>query len=120
MCSSEGENINLNIGNFAGKIGNYQRSHADAKELWIFFDAVDSGLSVDNVVDLKETLFRLILENSGATEVYIIVSANEYELARGEACFDVLRCKYTQFKTYEAYRKFILKTREVKDARVYK
>lgn len=120
MQSSEGENITLNIGNFAGKVGAFQRRHSDAEELWVFLDAVDSGLSVDNVVELKDVLFRLILENRGNTEVYIIVSANEYELARGEACFDVLRCKYTKFSSYERYRNFILKTREVKDARVYK
>lgn len=120
MQSSEGENIALNIGNFASKIGDFQRRHADAKELWLFFDAVDSGLSVDNVVELKDVLFRLILENRGSTEVYIVVSANEYELVRGEACFDVLRCKYTKFSSYERYRNFILKTREIKDSRIYK
>ena len=120
MQASEGENITLNIGNFAQRIGDYQRRHADAEELWLFFDAVDSGLSVDNIVDLKEILFSLILQHRGKTDVYIVASANEYELARGEACFDVLRCKYTEFKTYDAYRKFILKTREAKDKRKYK
>lgn len=120
MVSSEGENIAMNIGNFAAKIGSFQRKHAGAKEIWIFFDAVDSGLSVDNIVDLKNDLFGIIMELRGNTEVYIIVSANEYELARGEACFDVLRCKYVELKTYEAYRKFILKTREVKDKRKYR
>lgn len=119
MQSSEGENINLNIGNFAGRLGHFQMKHAKAEELWIFLDAVDSGLSVDNVVELK-SLFQLILENRGATEIYIVVSANEYELARGEACYDVLRCKYTKFSSYERYRNFILKTREAKDARDYR
>ena len=118
MCSSEGENISLNLGRFAGKLGDFQRSHAGAEELWIFLDAVDSGLSVDNIVDLKG-LFELILENKGQTEIYIVISANEYELARGEACFDVLRCKYRKFASYEAYRNFILKTREIKNARKY-
>lgn len=119
MQSSEGENITLNVGNFAGKIRHFQMKHSNAQELWIFLDAVDSGLSIDNVVELKG-LFQLILENRGSTEVYIVVSANEYELARGEACYDVLRCKYTKFSSYERYRSFILKTREIKNARVYK
>ena len=118
--SSEGENITLNIGNFAAKIGAFQRQHAGVSELWLLFDAVDSGLSVDNIVELKEDLFSLILQHRGDTEIYIIISANEYELARGEACFDVLRGKYITFKTYEAYRNFILKTREAKNKRVCK
>lgn len=118
MQSSEGENIYLNIGNFAGKLRHFQEKHLGAEELWIFLDAVDSGLSVDNIVELKD-FFRLILDNRGNTEIYIIVSANEYELARGEACYDVLRCKYTKFSSYERYRGFILKTREIKNARVY-
>ena len=52
-------------------------------------DAVDSGLSVDNIVDVKEQLFKTILEYNYGNEIYIVISANEYEMARGEQCFDV-------------------------------
>ena len=88
--------------------------------MWIFFDAIDSGLSVDNVVDVKECLFKTIFDDNPNTDVYIIVSANEYELARDESCFDVYNGKYIKFKDYEDYRNFILKTRKIKDKRVYK
>ena len=120
MCSSEGENINMNIGQFAGKLASFQRYQVkpDAKELWIFLDAVDSGLSVDNIIELK-SFFDLIIEKTPNMDVFIIVAANEYELARGEACFDVLRGKYVKFSSYERYRNFILKTREEKNKRVY-
>lgn len=118
MQSSEGENISMNLGRFASQIGTFQRAHKDAKELWIFLDAIDSGFSVDNIIEMKD-LFNLIMENSNGAEIYIIASANEYELARGENCYDVLRCKYVKFKTYERYRNFILKTREEKDKRIY-
>lgn len=119
MCSSEGENIVLNLGKLAGKMGAFQRANAGAKEIWILLDAVDSGLSVDNVVDLKD-LFSLILECRRETDVYIVVSANAYEMARGEKCFDVLRGRYTKIASYERYRNFILKTREMKNKRKYK
>ena len=88
-----------------------------SKERWILFDAVDSGLSVDNIVDLKEGLFRTILENEKEKDVYIIVSANEYEMANNESCFDVYHGEYVTFKDYDAYRDFILKSREWKESR---
>lgn len=122
MCASEGENIHMNLTNFAKTIAHCAHSNKDANEIWIFMDAVDSGLSVDNIVDLKD-FCRAVLEREAIPdkrEIYIIISANEYEMARGEACFDVLRGKYRKFGSYEAYRNFILKTREHKNKRIYK
>lgn len=118
VCSSEGENIIMNIGKVAASIGSTIRENRDSKELWILLDAIDSGLSVDNVIEIKN-LFNLIIEDAGKnnTNVYIVISANEYELARGEQCFDVYNGKYITFEDYEAYRKFIIKSRKTKDKR---
>ena len=115
VMSSEGENIVLNLNEFARKIGNFVRKNEKAPEIWILFDAIDSGLSIDAVIDIKEYLFKTIFDNAHNSEVYIIVSANGYEFARGEQCFDVLNGRYRKFSSYESYRKFILKTREEKD-----
>lgn len=119
MCSSEGENIVMNMGRIAGKIGNFIKKNPDNKELWILLDAIDSGLSIDNIVDIKELLFKTILEDkrNAEREIYIIVSANEYEIARGEQCLDVYNMKYVKFKDYEEYRKLILDSREWKNNR---
>ena len=121
FVSSEGENIVMNLGKTAAEIGRMAKLYAnsDEKELWILLDAIDSGLSVDNVVDIKEYLFKTILEDDRCKDkdVYIIVSANEYEMARGEECIDVQNMKYRRFKTYEAYRKYILKSKELKTLR---
>ena len=144
MASSEGENIVMNVGQLARILRHFietgevekqsERLHrafaravwgdkaepVESKERWLLLDAIDSGLSVDNVVDIKEQLFKTILEFNGDKEVYIIVSANEYEMVRGEKCFDVYGGKYVKLKTYEAYRKFILKTRDIKNQRYAK
>lgn len=88
ICSSEGENIHMNIGKFAQKMGVFVRKHQSEKEIFFLMDAIDSGLSIDNVIDTKKILFNHVIKdckNKGIT-VYIIVSANEYELARGEQC----------------------------------
>ena len=142
-CSSEGENIMLNITKLAVKIGEFVRTgiyqgevsalaksfqkslgvegespEIQSNERWILFDAVDSGLSVDNIVELKEDLFRIILEHSFGKEIYIVISANEYEMAHGEQCLDVHNGKYITFKNYEEYRNMILESRKWKEERI--
>lgn len=145
--SSEGENIVMNIGNLAARLNKFVRTGDSSNndrydkffkvmeklinkdsdkdkeeketpnERWILLDAIDSGFSVDNIVDLKEDLFKTILEYNFGNEIYIIVSANEYELCRGEQCFDVYNGKYITFKDYEDYREFILRSRGWKEKR---
>jgi ABC-type dipeptide/oligopeptide/nickel transport system ATPase component len=119
MLSSEGENILTNLGEIAQQIGGTVRANqTNNNPLFVILDAVDSGFSVDNIIDLKEYLFNTILEdNQGKREVYIICAANEYELCNGENCFDVQNAKYIKFKNYEEYRKFILKSKEIKNKR---
>lgn len=131
MNSSEGENISLNVGMFATKLRKFietgktksrlpilceNNNENESNERWVLFDAIDSGLSIDNIEEIKD-LFNLIIEDGAEKDVYIIVSANEYELARGEQCFDVYNGKYVTFSDYEDYRKFILKSREKKNQR---
>ena len=145
--SSEGENIVMNMGKLAERLGTFIRTGEDSKginanrlakallksagkdteeekttqsnERWVLLDAVDSGLSVDNIVDLKEFLFKTMQQHAAALglELYIVVSANEYEMARGEHCFDVYRSRYTEIPTYESYRNLILDSRKQKDKR---
>jgi len=115
LCSSEGENIAMNMANFSKMIGGMFRQNPNDSEYWIFADAIDSGFSIDNIVDLKEGLFDLILDYHKDKEVYIIVTANSYEMARGEQCFDVVQGKYVPIKSYEKYRNVILKSKEIKN-----
>lgn len=120
VTSSEGEAISQNIGTVAGKIGALVSKNQDNnKDLFVLFDAIDSGLSVDNIVEVKELLFDTILTDcKGKRNVYIICSANEYELCRGEACFDVYNARYISFSNYDEYRDFVLKSRKQKDSRL--
>lgn len=118
--SSEGERISCNIGLFLNDIGKALRTDmSDAPEIWLLLDATDSGLSIDNIEELKQC-FRLILDDNGDRDVYIVAAANEYELARGERCLDVMTGKEITFRDYDEYRDFILKSRERKDKRIQK
>ena len=51
-------------------------------------------------------------------DVYVLISANSYEMCRNSQCFDVRNCKYRLIRTYHEFSKFILKSRELKDIRI--
>lgn len=145
MASSEGENINIMLANLASKLGRFvhtgdsinksdrlakafrtaagiddeEKKEIQSNKRFILMDAVDSGFSIDNIVDLKQYLFKTMIEDAEKNNIdlYIIISANSYELANGEQCFDVMEGQYITFKDYEAYKKFILRTAEKKRKR---
>lgn len=122
--ASKGERILNNTHQFASRCGKMIRKSKEKgkKEFFLLLDAIDSGFSVDNIVNVKENLFNVLIEYAQKDNItpYIIVSANEYELARQESCLDVYTGKYIDFPDYESYRNFILKSREVKNKRYKK
>ena len=117
MCSSEGENISNVLYGVIKEMGRLTKQNPDAKELWFLFDALDSGLSIDVIAEIKTGLFQFVIEQNPDKDIYIIVSANGYEFANGEQCYDVANCKEITFKDYDDYRKFILKSKEQKNKR---
>lgn len=91
------------------------------KERVLLFDAVDSGLSVDSVIEIKMMFDKMIEDiKDFDKDIYIIIAANEYELARNVDCFDVNDGVYLTFNDYEDYRKFIIKSRQKKEKRIDK
>lgn len=114
MMSSEGENIVNVMSEIARKMGDFTRRNGNSKELWFMLDAVDSGLSIDNILEIKEQLIPIVLEHDADKDIYFLISTNSYEFARGENCFDVINGKYIKFSNYEEYRDFILNSKEQK------
>ena len=117
ITGSEGEGVLSNIFKIARKLGNYVNSFNQDK-LFVFMDAIDS-LSINTIDELKRKLFDLALKDAKRLnkKLYIFISANDYEFANGEQCLDVYNNKYITFKDYEEYKKFILKTSEIKSKR---
>lgn len=113
--SSEGENIYTNIGRFVKNLGEFI-TNTDDDNIWILLDGIDSGLSIDNIIEIKE-FFNYLINNEKDKNIYIIISTNSYELAKDERCFDVYNGKYLSFKDYEDYRDFILQSKKVKEMR---
>ena len=141
LSSSEGENITNNICDILEKARcfiktgdsdvyktnkilkflkniNQDEEPIISNERWFLFDAIDSGYSIDNIVEFKEILNLMILDSKKMKkDLYIIVSANSYEMANNENCFDVMSGKYIRFKDFNEYKKFIIKTRKRKEKR---
>jgi hypothetical protein len=117
-ASSEGQRIRESIYYFGR---DYQRFLKTVKKhqnhLFFFFDALDSGLSVDNIIEFKYDCVEPIIEtcNKANKEAYIIVPCNEYEMARGENCLILPDLIYREIKNYDACRKIILRSRRKND-----
>lgn len=115
--SSEGEEINTNLALLAADIGKGVRK--DNKNIILLIDGADSGLSIDNIIDLKDFFKDLLIPDvqKSGREIYIIISANSYEMANGEECTDARTGDTVKFEDYEDYRRYIIKSKEYKDER---
>jgi predicted ATPase len=99
---------------------NFTYSNPSTNKRIILLDAIDSGYSIDNVIELKESLLKFVFEDAKSLnmELYVIISANEYEMACGEKCFDVNSGRYIELPTYDHYKNFIMMSRKKKDKRI--
>lgn len=114
LQSSEGENIMNNLGIFTMDLKVLLETNGDLQK-WILLDAIDSGLSIDNIVELRELLETILTDHKN---VYIVIAANSYELTRNATCIDTYTGSYIEFKDYEDYKKYILESRKTKDERL--
>lgn len=111
ITSSEGEGIDENVGEIIKKLGTLVYQNPNQKEFWVLLDGVDSGLSIDGIINLKEFLHGDLIEgNTQDRKFYIIISANTYEMCNGEQCFDVRNGEYITFADYNEYRNFIIQS----------
>lgn len=119
LISSEGEIISSNISKFAHEMGRFVSKNKNAEKIFFLLDAIDSGYSIDNILETKRYLFDTCIKscNSKGIEIYIIVSANEYEMANGENCLDISSLRYVPVPDYETYRNIIIETRKKKNKR---
>lgn len=112
MNCSEGEGIKIAFGEFVKSLREFVRRHTDKKEKWILIDAIDSGLSIDNILEVKDFFDFFLQDKNPDIKVYIVVSSNAYEVANREDCINVRTGKHIRFKDYEEYKQTILKTAE--------
>lgn len=110
FSSSEGQKIIIRLNEFVANLGNFIRKNKDKECIFVLIDAIDSGLSIDNIEEIKD-LFNIVKSDCG-DNLYIVVSANNYSLVEGEKCLDVKNNKEIMFSDYLEYKKFILSCKE--------
>lgn len=120
MFHSEGERLVDCIGGAVCKIGRAVHTAQDDSDLFVLLDACDSGLSVDQIQELKDC-FDLIIKDAKerSVTVYILMASNAYETVYGERSLDVSTFKEYCFTSYDAYRDYIVNvSRKYKDNRL--
>lgn len=82
------------------------------KGIFLLFDGLDSGLSLDVINTIRKSVLEFIIETEkkrSNLEVYIICSANSYEFCNNYDCIDVTNQKHTTFTNYTDYEKYFIK-----------
>lgn len=116
-ASSEGEKLTQGFSDILSQVGAFVRQRKeDNKSFVITFDAVDSGLSIDEQIEYNK-VFHMIHEDIKGLDGYVLVTSNNYELTNGFDCMDVYNGSIVRFDNYEDYKEFILKAREIKNGR---
>lgn len=111
FMSSEGQSVFHNFTFSLSKMGRFIKDTPQYKPSFILLDAIDSGLSIDLIREIKEFLKDTLIPDieSFGKKIYIIISTNQYEFTTGFSCINVKNGKYIEFKSYEDYVKFICK-----------
>lgn len=104
--SSEGQKIIVTCGDMIKKIQKFLIEHKEDEIKFVLFDGLDSGLSIDNIIAIRE-IFDLIIKDFPNT--VIVNTTNNYEFTIGTRCINVKSGKDKTFKTYSSFVKFITK-----------
>lgn len=82
------------------------------KGIFLLFDGLDSGLSLDVINIIRKSVLEFIIETEkkrSNIEVYIVCSANSYEFCNNYDCIDVTNQEHITFTNYEDYNKYFIK-----------
>lgn len=116
--SSEGERIVHGISEVLPKIGHKVRN-SGGKPLVVTFDAIDSGMSVDEIIEIRDLCFDVILPDAEkyGTLLFIVIAANNYEWCNDPRIhnINITTGNPIEIKSYDDFKDAILKSRATKD-----
>ena len=70
---------------------------------------MDSGLSINNILQLKNVLEFMVADaKRKKIKFYVVVSANTFALARNARCIDVATGAKKVFLTYSQFEDFVV------------
>ena len=105
--SSEGENNLISLGLLFNNAQDIITEHPNIEQLILFVDGIDSGLSVDKINFIVETLpikIKQIEDLRPDVEVTLIFTANNYELIGYLPTIDPITFEKLDYYDYEEFR----------------
>ena len=119
VLSSEGERIVCGLVRVVQALPRFLKENKD-KPAFLILDAIDSGMSVDEIMELKELFLDTIISDAKSrynVDLYIVIAANNYEWCNDERIFNmnISNGKEVKFKSYTDYREHIFNLRKQKD-----
>lgn len=117
--ASEGERIVCALDPVFGMLRS-RFSKNRGKPYFLIFDAIDSGMSVDEIIEIRDTFLDLIIpdaEKEFGVTLYMIIAANNYEWCADDRIhnIDITNAKELKFTDYSEYKDFILNNRKHKN-----
>lgn len=116
--SSEGERIVVGLEKVITALPSFFKENK-GKPTFLLLDAVDSGMSVDEIHEIKNLLLDVIIPDAKSRfniDLFVVISANNYEWCNDDRIhnIDVITAKTVKFKSYDEYVKHILDSRDKK------
>jgi len=105
--SSEGQNNLYSLMELFNNAQAIAKEHQNLKQLIIFVDGIDSGLSVDMIDLITRTLnikMKQVEDKNPNLEVAMIFTTNNYEMIRGLEAIDPITFEPIQYENYEDFR----------------
>lgn len=118
VVSSEGERIAYGLLDIFRNIGKGFRA-CRGKDFIIMFDAIDSGMSVDEIIETRSVILDIVIPDAESLNVtpYFVIAANNYEWCADPRIhnIEIQTGKIVNINSYEDYRNIIIKSRERKN-----
>ena len=107
---SEGEQIFYNMRKQIVKISNFISANQKEKQLVIILDALDSGLDIDGIEQVKAVMNMITIDGKEhGIDIYFVITANNYALIHEQRCIDIKTGNIYHFDDYISFKKFIEK-----------
>ena len=105
MTSSEGQNKLLSMMELFDAAQRTAHLHPELEQIVLFVDGIDSGLSVDMIALIMDSLEVKIQQvESHGVEVAILFTTNNYEVCRGREVTDPRTFETTEYADYPDFR----------------
>lgn len=91
----------------------------ETDKLFLLFDSVDSGLSLDTIYDIKKYMIDPVINRCKNSNInlFLVVTSNKFELTNNTRCILANKLEYININSYQQFKNVIVESRIMKDMR---